>query len=38
MSHWLDFQSIKGSANLESVLRHYGVNLRRSGKDQYRGR
>ena len=38
MSHWLDFQSIKASANLESVLRHYGVKLHRSGKDQYRGR
>jgi DNA primase len=38
MSPWLDFQSIKRAANLESVLRHYGVNMRRSGKDQYRGR
>lgn len=37
MSPWLDFQSIKRAANLESVLRHYRVELRRSGKDQYRG-
>jgi hypothetical protein len=36
MSHWLDFESIKPAANLESVLRYYGVNLRRSAKDQYR--
>lgn len=38
MSDWLDFKSIKRAANLESVLRHYRVDLRRSGKDQYRGR
>jgi DNA primase len=38
MSDWLDFKSIKREANLESVLRHYRVDLRRSGKDQYRGR
>jgi DNA primase len=38
MSNWLDFKSIKREANLESVLRHYRVDLRRSGKDQYRGR
>jgi DNA primase len=37
MSDWLDFKSIKREANLESVLRHYRVDLRRSGKDQYRG-
>ena len=37
MSDWLDFKSIKREANLESVLRHYRVELRRSGKDQYRG-
>ena len=37
MSNWLDFKSIKREANLESVLRHYRVDLRRSGKDQYRG-
>jgi DNA primase len=37
MSEWLDFKSIKREANLESVLRHYRVDLRRSGKDQYRG-
>ena len=38
MSHWLNFQSIKQKVSLESMLRHYCVNLRRSGKDQHRGR
>ena len=38
MSNWLDFKSIKREATLEPVLRHYRVVLRRSGKDQYRGR
>ena len=38
MNNWLDFRSIKREATLESVLRHYRLNLRRSGKDQYRGR
>jgi len=38
MSKWLDFQLIKRETTLESVLRHYRVTLRRSGKDQYRGR
>ena len=33
----LDFKSIKRSVTMESVLRHYQVQLRRSGKDQYRG-
>jgi DNA primase len=33
----LDFKSIKRSVTMESVLRHYHVQLRRSGKDQYRG-
>ena len=33
----LDFKSIKRSVKMESVLRHYQVELRRSGKDQYRG-
>ncbi len=32
-----DFKSIKCSVTMESVLRHYQVRLRRSGKDQYRG-
>jgi hypothetical protein len=32
-----DFKSIKCSVTMESVLRHYQVQLRRSGKDQYRG-
>lgn len=34
----LDFKSIKRRVTLASVLRHYNVELRRSGKDQYRGR
>src|ERR1700722_12161721 len=38
MNKWLDFKSIKSEVSLESVLRHYRVELRRSGKDQYRGR
>jgi DNA primase len=38
MNHWLDFRSIKREVDLESVLRHYRADLRRSGKDQYRGR
>ena len=38
MIDWLDFRSIKREVKLESVLRHYRVELRRSGKDQYRGR
>jgi len=38
MSNWLDFKSIKRDASLEAVLRHYRVDLRRSGQHQYRGR
>ena len=37
MINWLDFKSIKRTVTLESVLRHYQIKLRRSGKDQYRG-
>ncbi len=37
MINSLDFKSIKRGVTLESVLRHYQVKLRRSGKDQYRG-
>lgn len=37
MINWLNFKSIKRGVTLESVLRHYQVKLRRSGKDQYRG-
>ena len=37
MIDWLDFKSIKREVKLESVLRHYRVDLRRSGNDQYRG-
>jgi DNA primase len=38
MANWLDFKAIKRGVSLESLLRHYGVELRRSGPDQYRGR
>ena len=37
MIDWLDFKSIKREVKLESALRHYRIELRRSGKDQYRG-
>src|SRR5882724_3800442 len=37
MSNWLDFKMIKRNVALESVLQHYYVKLRRSGKHQYRG-
>jgi DNA primase len=37
MINWLDFKSIKRAVRLESVLRHYRLELRPSGKDQYRG-
>ena len=37
MIDWVNFKSIKRGVALESVLRHYHVELRRSGKDQYRG-
>jgi DNA primase len=37
MIHLPDFRSIKRGVKLESVLRHYHVKLRRTGKDQYRG-
>src|SRR5215471_6631076 len=38
MANWLDFKAIKRGVSLESLLRDYGVELRRSGPDQYRGR
>jgi len=38
MVNWLDFEAIKRGVSLESLLWHYGVELRRSGPDQYRGR
>ena len=38
MTNWLEFKAIKRGVSLESLLRHYGVELRRSGPDQYRGR
>lgn len=38
MANWLNFKAIKHDVSLESLLRHYGVELRRSGPDRYRGR
>jgi len=38
MANWLDFKAIKRGVNLEALLRHYKVELRRSGPDRYRGR
>jgi DNA primase len=38
MSNWVDFAAIKQSVPLAPLLRHYEVRLRRSGRDQYRGR
>ena len=38
MGHWVDFAAVKQHLRLASVLRHYQVSLRRSGRDQYRGR
>ena len=38
MSHWADFAAIKRSIPLAPVLQRYQVKLRRSGRDQYRGR
>jgi DNA primase len=38
MSNWVDFAAIKGSIPLASLLQRYQVKLRRSGRDQYRGR
>jgi DNA primase len=38
MSNWVDFAAVKQHLGLASVLRHYQVSLRRSGRDQYRGR
>jgi DNA primase len=38
MPNWVDFAAVKQQAGLGTVLRQYGVPLRRSGRDQYRGR
>jgi DNA primase len=38
MSNWVDFTAIKLHVSLAVVLRQYQVPLRRSGRDQYRGR
>ena len=34
----MDFGGIKQDVSIRTLLRHYGVQLRRSGRDQYRGR
>lgn len=38
MSNWVDFAAIKQSVPLAPLLQRYQVKLRRSGRDQYRGR
>src|ERR1041384_1906168 len=35
---WIDYATIKQNVGLAGVLRHYRVSLRRSRRDQYRGR
>jgi DNA primase len=37
MENWVDFAAIKQSVALAPLLHRYGVKLRRSGRDQYRG-
>jgi len=37
MDNWVDFAALKQSVALAPLLRYYGVRLRRSGRDQYRG-
>src|SRR5580693_5396822 len=37
MTNRLDFAAIKRGVSMESVLRQYRVQLRRYGRDQYRG-
>jgi DNA primase len=37
MQTWVDFAAIKRNVALAPLLRHYQVQLRRSGRDQYRG-
>jgi DNA primase len=37
MSNWVDFAAIKRSVELGPLLRQYQVQLRRSGRHQYRG-
>lgn len=38
MGNWVDFAAVKQSIELAPLLRRYRVPLRRSGRDQYRGR
>jgi DNA primase len=38
MQTWVDFAAVKQSMPLAPLLRRYQVKLRRSGRDQYRGR
>jgi DNA primase len=37
MTNWVEFAAIKNNLQLAVLLRRYRVNLRRSGRDQYRG-
>src|ERR1700722_5550137 len=36
-SNWVDFKAIKQAVSIEQILQHYGVKLKRSGKE-LRGR
>ena len=36
-SQWVDFSALKGSVDIEPVLAHYGVRLKRVRKDYLRG-
>ena len=38
MSDWVDFAAVKRNAEMARVLEHYGVRLKRVGKDTLRGR
>src|SRR2546422_6305125 len=38
MASWVDFAALKREVGLAPVLQQYDVQLRRSGRDQYRGR
>ena len=36
-SQWVDFAAIKGSVDIQQVLDHYGVRLKRVRKEYLRG-
>ena len=36
MSNWIDFKALRQSLSFESVLKHYGVEVKRKG-DQHHG-